>query len=295
MRMNRKMASVMGATIAAAVFAVACSDSATTGPRSAFVPKSSFAVGDAATSTPVAGEVRVCKTSSSDTYGQFNVVNDGPSTEGTGNPTVIGGQPVTIQPNTCVVAVVDNGDASLQQGDWFHVTEVDRANVTESAPTCVGLEGPVNCASFFINNVHGVVVTFTNTLVPQTGNEGCTPGYWKQDQHLDSWVGTGFTPGQTLESVFDVPDSFGLDNVTLLNALSLKGGSTLAGAAETLLRAAVAAILNAASPDVDYAFTTAQIIAGVNAALASGDRNTILTAAAILDAANNGLGGCPLN
>lgn len=293
MRMNRKLASVMGATMAAAVFAVACSDAGTTAPRAGMLAKSSFAVGDGTNSTPVAGQVKVCKTGTAN--GAFNVITDSASSAGTGGPTVIGGQPVAITSGTCVVAVIDNGDAQLEKGDWFHVTEQDLPNITEGAPSCVGLEGTVPCASFFINNVHGVVVTFNNVAVPQTGNEGCTPGYWKQDQHLDSWVGTGFTPNQTLESVFDVPDGFGLDAVTLRNALSLKGGNTLAEAAETLLRAAVAAILNAGSPDVDYAFTTAQIIAGVNAALASGNRDTILAAAAILDAANNGLGGCPLN
>jgi len=45
-------------------------------------------------------------------------------------------------------------------------------------------------------------------------------GFWKQPQHLDSW--SGFDPSQTLESAFDVPDAFGLDDATLLEALSLQ-------------------------------------------------------------------------
>jgi hypothetical protein len=130
----------------------------------------------------------------------------------------------------------------------------------------------------------------TTTTVPP-GQEGCTPGFWKQPQHLDAWV--TYTPGQTLESVFDVPDAFGLDNVTLLEALSLEGGSTTADAAEVLLRQAVAALLNAASPEVDYPLTEAEIIARVNAALASGDRDTILALAEELDTFNNLF--CPLD
>jgi hypothetical protein len=132
--------------------------------------------------------------------------------------------------------------------------------------------------------------TPTNTPTP-TANEGCTPGFWKQPQHLDSW--SGFTPGQTLESVFDVPDAFGLDSSTLLAALSFRGGSTVAEAAQILLRASVAAVLNAASPTVDYPLSVADVVAQVNAALASGDRDTILALATRLDGLNNL--GCPLD
>jgi hypothetical protein len=132
--------------------------------------------------------------------------------------------------------------------------------------------------------------TFTPTPVVE---EGCTPGYWKQKQHFDSWVATGYSPNQTLESVFDVPNSLGLDSRTLLQALNFNGGSGVSGASKILLRAAVAALLNSASPDVDYSRTTASIIADVNAALASNNRTTILNLANALDADNNE--GCPLN
>jgi hypothetical protein len=90
-----------------------------------------------------------------------------------------------------------------------------------------------------------------------------------------------------------VPDALGLDNNTLLQALSFGGGSDLTGAAKILLRAAVAALLNAAHPNIDYPRTAAQIIADVNAALASGNRNTILALASQLDKDNNL--GCPIN
>jgi uncharacterized repeat protein (TIGR01451 family) len=116
--------------------------------------------------------------------------------------------------------------------------------------------------------------------------EGLTPGYWKN--HLESWV--GYSPNQSLESVFDVPDSLGLDDATLLDALSFKGGGGTKGAAQTLLRAAVAALLNSAHPNIDYPRSTADVIADVNAALASGSRSAMLALAAELDADNN-LGG----
>jgi uncharacterized repeat protein (TIGR01451 family) len=120
-------------------------------------------------------------------------------------------------------------------------------------------------------------------------DQGCTPGYWKN--HTDAWE--GYDPGQTVESVFDVPDAFGLDNDTLLQALNYGGGPGAKGAAQILLRAAVAALLNAANSDVAYPRTEAEIIADVNAALASNNRSQMLALATELDADNNL--GCPLN
>jgi hypothetical protein len=124
--------------------------------------------------------------------------------------------------------------------------------------------------------------TPTNTPIPTP--VACTAGYWKQPHHLDSW--TGFTPDQTLESVFDVPDAFGLDNTTLLAALEFQG-------AEILLRQAVAALLDAAHPAVDYPLSVDQVRAEVDAALATGDRSTILALASRLDGLNGQ--GCPLS
>jgi hypothetical protein len=124
------------------------------------------------------------------------------------------------------------------------------------------------------------------------GDEGCTPGYWKN--HTDSWAGTGYTPGQTAGSVFSGASSFpSLASKTLLQTLQGGGGSGAEGAARILLRAAVAALLNAGHAGVDYAQTTAEILADVNAALSSGDRNTMLDLAAELDSDNNL--GCPLS
>jgi hypothetical protein len=121
--------------------------------------------------------------------------------------------------------------------------------------------------------------------------EGCTPGYWKN--HTDSWAGTGFSPGQSAGSVFNLGGFPSLASQTLLQTLQGGGGPGTLGAARILLRAAVAALLNAAHPDVDSPLGTFEIIADVNAALASSNRNTMLALASELDEANNL--GCPLN
>jgi len=133
--------------------------------------------------------------------------------------------------------------------------------------------------------------TPTSTATPVPPAQGCTPGYWKQDHHFDSWQ--GYTQNQTIGSVFDVPGTT-FDSVTLVAALDGGGGPGIDGATKILLRAAVAALLNASSSGVDYQYTTAQITSQVNAALATGNRDTILKLAGELDAANNA-GSCPLN
>ena len=68
--------------------------------------------------------------------------------------------------------------------------------------------------------------------------------------------------------------------------MAFHGGNSDEGGARILLRAAVAALLNAAHPDISYPLTPAEVISQVNAALA-GDRSDMLTLATTLDAANN--------
>lgn len=120
--------------------------------------------------------------------------------------------------------------------------------------------------------------------------QGCTPGYWKN--HPDAWGPTGFSTGQAVGGVFSGVDP-SLSGSSLLGALSFQGGSTIVGAQEILLRAAVAALLNAAHPDVSYPRSPAQVVAEVNAALATASRDAILALASALDADNNA--GCPLS
>jgi hypothetical protein len=73
--------------------------------------------------------------------------------------------------------------------------------------------------------------------------------------------------------------------MTLLQVLNLGGGGLNA-----LGRAAVAALLSAASPDVDYDLTVAQVISAFNTAYASGVYEPTKDR---LDALNNQ--GCPLD
>ncbi len=117
---------------------------------------------------------------------------------------------------------------------------------------------------------------------PPGGGEGCTPGYWKQDHHLDSWDATGFDPDDLYETVFGVDAG---ESWTLLGALEAKGGGENA-----LARHATAALLNASNPDVSYEYTADEVIALVQSAYASGDFEGVKD----LFEEQNEL-GCPLN
>jgi hypothetical protein len=123
------------------------------------------------------------------------------------------------------------------------------------------------------------------------GNQGCTPGYWKN--HTGSWPPTGYSPTQLVSSAFAQSALYPSGSSSLLDALGFAGGSGVNGAAEILLRAATAALLNAAHPDVSYPRDPSSVMASVNNALTTQSRDAMLMVAAALDADNNR--GCPLN
>ena len=114
--------------------------------------------------------------------------------------------------------------------------------------------------------------------------EGFTPGFWKN--HPRSWV--GFNTTDLVGDVFDIPAGLSeLADDTLMQALNYGGGRDIVGAARNLLRAAVAAILNAAHPNVTYPMSLGDIIEDVNEALASMSRTAMGRLQAILDEYNN--------
>ena len=127
-----------------------------------------------------------------------------------------------------------------------------------------------------------------SALATGVGNQGCTPGYWKN--HTSNWPVAGVTKptetdtisaSQTVGSIYvNAPSQ--LSSNTLLQALQYQGGSTVLAAKQILLRAAVAAFLNAADDRMGYPLQRGGangIVAQVNAALASSDRYAILALA----------------
>ncbi|MEO8106471.1 MAG: hypothetical protein ABI720_04060 [Actinomycetes bacterium] len=126
------------------------------------------------------------------------------------------------------------------------------------------------------------------------GNEGCTPGYWKN--HSDNWE--EYTTASLLTNNFELgrfDAKWG--GKTLEDAPSFKGGTGLDGAFQIMMRAPVAASLNAAHEGLGYPLRRfddpGNMKATINAALASGSRSQMLKLAKMYDGYNNL--GCPLN
>lgn len=156
-------------------------------------------------------------------------------------------------------------------------------------------------ASYYTDNDLGIAVTSDNStfagtcsvafqgdakgtagaIPPILPADGCTPGYWKQKHHFDSWV--DYSPTDSFDAVFGVSGVGG----TLQNALKAKGRGINA-----LLRHTVASLLNAVNPDVNAVAypTPAAVIAAFQGAYASGDYETQKD---LFEEANEA--GCPLN
>lgn len=105
--------------------------------------------------------------------------------------------------------------------------------------------------------------------------EGCSPGFWKN--HVEEWAATGWSPEDSFSNVFGVGP-----NISLLEALNTGGGGDKA-----LGRQAVAALLNASHPDINYPASEVEIIAAVQDVLVLGDPDIIEELKDILDKLNN--------
>ena len=113
------------------------------------------------------------------------------------------------------------------------------------------------------SGVAWVTTTTTTTIPPTTtttlppppppGDQGCTPGFWKN--HLDSWP-LGVSPNDDFDTTFGV-NLFNPD-VTLLTALNTGGGGNF-----RLGRHGTAAYLNSLSGF--YPFSPAEVIILVQA------------------------------
>jgi hypothetical protein len=120
--------------------------------------------------------------------------------------------------------------------------------------------------------------------------EGCTPGYWKVDVHLDSWPATGFKTTDKFNTVFGVTQYVKTNGTpyTLLEVMRLLNGSG-DPISTNLGFHAVAALLNAAHPSVNFGYTSGEIIALFKS-------NYLSNGAALKDSlAMLNERGCPLN
>jgi hypothetical protein len=292
--------------LALSAFALACSDS--TGPVTRTLDATTAPLAITASTTwpfPILdGQVQLCKTSN--VTGTFTFTASGggasPITPLVTNPSIT----IDVAGETECIIIYRSSTSQASGAETITVTENANAvpltniDIVQYLNPAV-CDGPFVCgnlgdapyrndafsvagrqATLKINNDMARRVTFTNTQAP-TGGEGCTPGFWKNnaDKHDASQWGA-IDPDATFTSVFGANDLPA--GTTLLEALNLGGGGVNA-----LARHAVAAYLNSLAGDPDYAFTTAQVIAKVQA-MASNNYD-----AAKDELATENERGCPLS
>lgn len=147
-------------------------------------------------------------------------------------------------------------------------------------------------AGVVIGGLLFLLMSATTSVSTVTATESCSPGFWKT--HEAAWAATPYSPDTLVGDVFHQADS-GLEDDTLLEALKYGGGPGVVGAEKILLRAAVAAILNANHPSVvGFPRTDLEIKNDVNHALDHDIRADILALAGDLDADNNAE-PCPID
>lgn len=112
--------------------------------------------------------------------------------------------------------------------------------------------------------------------------EGCTPGFWRQDHHYEYW--TNYSPSDQFNSVFGVADP---ENPTLGEAIDNPGPGV-----KILRFHAVAGLLNASSPEVNYTYTESEVKQMVQQAYATGDYEHYKN---LLAEANEAGGDCPVD
>lgn len=198
-------------------------------------------------------EFEVCKYGSSATF-SYSVYNRGTSTTTTGT--------FSLNDGACTVVALFGGygaDVTVSETAPQSGFQLDRADVTvvgagattysQTTPSVTELVAGTNGGG-----LRGALVEYYNVGIPY-GGEGCTPGYWKQPHHFDSWPAP-YQPTDLFSAYFE--NAF--PGMTLLQVLSQGGGKLIA-----LGRHTVAALLNSASSGVNYNLTTGQVVGSFNA------------------------------
>ena len=264
---------LMALALATAAVAGACTDAGPTEPTRFNAPRLNLNTG-----TP-GQKLVLCKQGASGTF-EVSLAQEALGTLAVTNP-------FTVNAGECVDVLIGrlNGDGSCCEPlDAVTLTETSAipVSITYAAPegqNCFTTGSGPNFISLELNTYNGCTVTFVNEPPPPPPGEGCTPGFWKNS--VGSWP-AGYLPNADFDATFGV-NAFN-PNISLMTALGLSGGGKNA-----LARHAVAALLNSASDGVNYPMSTADVIAAVQAAFASGDFESVKNP---LESLNEK--GCPL-
>jgi len=129
---------------------------------------------------------------------------------------------------------------------------------------------------------------------PPSGNQGCSPGFWR-NANISFWD-PGFKPTDSVKLAFNaVVTAFpNIQNTTFAQALRSSGnGGSPEQAALFLLRSATAALKNIENTSISYPRAIADLQSQVNTAIGSKLRNTMNALTSALDQDNNL--GCPIS
>jgi hypothetical protein len=255
-----------------AAFSAACAD-APTAPD-AFTLPSLLVTSPAAV---VRGQVIVCKVGAS---AEFEVDGSSIGTLNDGDCVTVANDPSAEPEGSVTVTEVASATTTLDS-----IANILHIGSPTSFPNPALGDTTVTTGTNSATGIYGlewgtVLVFFNQPVTPPGGGEGCTPGYWKQPQHFDSYP-AGYSPNDLFDTYF----ANAFPGMTLVQVAGQGGGGLKA-----LGRHAVAALLNAASSGVDYDLSVAQVIAAFDAAYASGDYETQKN---IFEGYNEQ--GCPLN
>lgn len=227
----------------------------------------------------------------------------------TGLPFDEAGAPLTFFICQAVVALCDGGNADITtQDNPFGPVQVDPDTYTACVVEPAGFEVDAECKQATVPLGGSVTFTFFTSPIPD-GDEGCTPGFWRNarngrllwDQATDAipiaiGAALGIDPAvvAAIDSdsdfylVFMVPaETAGLpaDPFTTDDAIRIGGGQE-----KKLTRHGMAALLNAAAVNFPLGITEVKDL--VQAALISGDFEPLATE---LDGFNNLSPDCPAN
>lgn len=128
--------------------------------------------------------------------------------------------------------------------------------------------------------------------LPLAASNGCPVTLWHAD--TDLWGSTGLSPTQRVRNVFQPAVAYGkAGDATLRTALRFQDQTGLLGAAKSLIKQGVGALLNATHGDLEFPYTRGEVINQVGETLRSRDEARIRAFAAELKTANET--SCPLD
>ncbi|MBN1974263.1 MAG: carboxypeptidase regulatory-like domain-containing protein [Sedimentisphaerales bacterium] len=187
----------------------------------------------------------------------------------------------------------ENGDycfTELLAGD-YRVSEAWYTGWTQVEPT--EAEGWVHLVT--LPDDGQTYYDFLNEEVVETGDEGCTPGFWKNNADKKGAVAWEcYGPEDLFSEVFGQIITIRgtgrstITDPTLLQALGANGSGI-----NLLARSAVAALLNAANTNINYAMSVDDVLDAVYDVLDEGTDEEIQALGSELDEYNNA--GCPIN